>query len=294
MNELEGQVRNQVAQVEAQANAARNEVEPESARRWASEAQFFDKLADAIGEVGPLPPEVLARYLESPRRIYEKEFRFRLLGDLHGQKVLDVGCGEGTNAVLLAMAGAQVEGVDVSPRLIEIGNLRAAHSGVGERVKLHCAPIEKVSFPENHFDVIWGDGVLHHLIDVLEPTLERLARWAKPNALFLFSEPVVRSRLLRRLRGYVPIHTDATADERPLEENELAVVRRLLPDLRERQFEMLSRFTRFVLPLHAYERANTLRKRAADLIHLADYAALSMRRLQPLSGTTVMWARLDK
>ena len=293
MNELESQVRNQVAHPETHTNVGRNELESDAQRRWESEAAFFDRLADSLGD-GPLPPEVLARYLEHPRRIYEKEFRFRLLGDLHGQRVLDVGCGEGTNAVLLAKLGAEVEGVDVSSRLVEIGTRRAQHCGVADRVKLHCAPIEKVSFPVDHFDVIWGDGVLHHLIDVLEPTLEQLARWAKPNALFLFSEPVVRSPLLRRLRGHLPIHTDATPDERPLEENELAILRRLLPDLRERHFQLLGRLTRFVVPLHGYERAHPVRRRAADLVNLLDYVALGFPQLQALSGTTVMWARLDK
>jgi SAM-dependent methyltransferase len=41
------------------------------------------------------------------------------LGDLRGQRVLDAGCGEGYLARVLADRGAQVTGIDVSPRLIE-------------------------------------------------------------------------------------------------------------------------------------------------------------------------------
>lgn len=272
---------------------APNQFVPETSRRWASEAEFFDKLGEAI-EPGlrPFSHAQLARYLESPRRIYDKEFRFRLLGDLHGQRVLDVGCGEGSNSVLLARAGAQVEGVDLSPKLIELAHKRAAMNGVSQQVRFQCAPIEKVQYEPGSFDVIWGDGVLHHLIDVLQPTLEQLTRWAKPGALFLFSEPVNLNPLLRRLRLKVPIHTDATPDERPLEARELELVRRFLPDLRMRHFHFLSRFTRFVVPLHDYEHAPLRQRALADAIHAVDFGALGFERLQSLGGMAVMWARL--
>ena len=41
------------------------------------------------------------------------------LGDVSGQRVLDAGCGEGYLARVLESAGAEVTGIDISPRLIE-------------------------------------------------------------------------------------------------------------------------------------------------------------------------------
>ena len=47
-----------------------------------------------------------------------------------GQKVLDLGCGDGTTAVPAARRGAEVLGVDIAPNLVEAGNRRAREEGL--------------------------------------------------------------------------------------------------------------------------------------------------------------------
>jgi 2-polyprenyl-3-methyl-5-hydroxy-6-metoxy-1,4-benzoquinol methylase len=47
-----------------------------------------------------------------------------LLGDIAGRQVLDAGCGEGYLARVLAARGAQVTGIDLSPRLIDLARAR--------------------------------------------------------------------------------------------------------------------------------------------------------------------------
>jgi len=47
------------------------------------------------------------------------------LGVTKGMKVLDLGCGDGTTALPLARAGADVLGVDIARNLVEAGNRRA-------------------------------------------------------------------------------------------------------------------------------------------------------------------------
>jgi 2-polyprenyl-3-methyl-5-hydroxy-6-metoxy-1,4-benzoquinol methylase len=47
-----------------------------------------------------------------------------LLGEIAGRRVLDAGCGEGYLARLLAARGAHVTGIDLSPRLIELGRTK--------------------------------------------------------------------------------------------------------------------------------------------------------------------------
>src|SRR6201981_3733456 len=52
------------------------------------------------------------------------------LGIKKGQKVLDLGCGDGTTALPEAKLGADVLGVDIARNLVEAGNRRAQEQGL--------------------------------------------------------------------------------------------------------------------------------------------------------------------
>ena len=45
-------------------------------------------------------------------------------------RVLDLGCGDGTTAVPLALLGAEVAGIDIAENLVDAGNKRAAEAGL--------------------------------------------------------------------------------------------------------------------------------------------------------------------
>src|SRR5947209_16728996 len=49
-------------------------------------------------------------------------------------RALDLGCGDGTTALPLAMMGADVTGIDIARNLVEAGNRRAAQAGL-DRLK---------------------------------------------------------------------------------------------------------------------------------------------------------------
>lgn len=266
------------------------QVTPTKVRRWASEADFFDRVAEKIG-VGlkPLDPRTVARYQNPRLPLTNKQFRFSLLGDLRGKRVLDVGCGEGSNAMLLAKLGARVTGVDISSRSIELCQRRAILERVEDSTRFICAPMEAVRLPAASFDIVWGDGVLHHLIPELDGVLKSLLAWARPGAFFVFSEPVSLSPLLRRLRQNIPIHTDATPDERPLAANEVARIREALPGLRMQWFDAFGRLSRFALGGHHLECASLPRRLAANSLFALDRALLSVPALQPLGGMCVMY-----
>jgi ubiquinone/menaquinone biosynthesis C-methylase UbiE len=51
-------------------------------------------------------------------------------------KALDLGCGDGTTAIPLALLGADVTGIDIARNLVDAGNKRAAEAGL-ERVRFH-------------------------------------------------------------------------------------------------------------------------------------------------------------
>src|SRR5262250_1980920 len=52
------------------------------------------------------------------------------IGVTKGQKVLDLGCGDGTTALPAAKLGADVLGVDIARNLVEAGTRRAADLGI--------------------------------------------------------------------------------------------------------------------------------------------------------------------
>jgi SAM-dependent methyltransferase len=269
-------------------NPSQGSPEEEREARWHEEAGFFD--ARAPDEVRGIDPRIAVRYARSTRAWFNKEYRFRVLGPLHGHRVLDVGCGMGDNAILLALAGGEVTGVDVSPRSIEVAERRARASGLPRLPRFVCAPIESADLPERRFDVIWVDGLLHHVIPELDLVLARLRILARPGARVMFSEPVNRLPALRALRKALPIPFDATPGERPLEDAELEAIRRHVPDLRIRAFSLLGRLNRFVLD-GGYEGAPLARRAVANLLCAADFAFLSAGPLARAGGMAVMHGR---
>jgi len=54
----------------------------------------------------------------------------RSLGMTTPLRVLDLGCGDGTTAVPLALLGAEVVGIDIAKNLVDAGNKRAAKAGL--------------------------------------------------------------------------------------------------------------------------------------------------------------------
>ncbi len=94
-----------------------------------------------------------------------REVDLRLLGDLAGKRVLDLGCGAGRNAVALARAGARVIAVDESAD--QIGQARAAIDAADVRVELHHAPLAELAFLRaDTIDAAICVGALAHVADV--------------------------------------------------------------------------------------------------------------------------------
>src|SRR5205823_2687516 len=113
-------------------------------------------------------------------------------------------------------------------------------------------------------------------------------RCAKPGGLVLFAEPINLNSALRRLRRFVPVHTDSTPGERPMLASELALVRRHLPDLSIRQYSLFGRLDRFILVNYNYERSSAVRRAIVGAIDLLDWALLSLPGPRNLAGTCVM------
>lgn len=101
-------------------------------------------------------------------------------------RVLELGCGMGRYTVLLADMGFAVEGLDLSPVLLE--RLRA-YGGEGRSIPLHCGDIaDPPPVLTGAFDVAAGFFVLHHLED-LSRVFRAVARLLKRGGRVVFLEP---------------------------------------------------------------------------------------------------------
>ncbi|MEE9398175.1 MAG: class I SAM-dependent methyltransferase [Methylococcales bacterium] len=141
-------------------------------------------------------------------------------GDLAGKKVLEYGCGLGKNTILLAKAGADVTTFDLSPKSVEYTKKRSEANGVSDRVEAHVAPAEDLPFPNNEFDIVFGQAILHH-IDTAAGAPE-LFRVTKPGGKVAFTEPLGMNPLLNFVREYVPYpHKHTRGEDHPLKDQDI-------------------------------------------------------------------------
>jgi SAM-dependent methyltransferase len=98
-------------------------------------------------------------------------------------RVLDVGCGQGTQALRAARAGHGVTGIDSSQELLALfeNALAAEPAAVSARVRLvHGAGEQAPELVTGRFDLVMCHGVLMYLDDI-RPMLASLARVAAPD-----------------------------------------------------------------------------------------------------------------
>ena len=113
------------------------------------EIAFFDGHA-AADEYDVFTPQASARLVDA----------FAALSGLErGAKVIDLGCGSGAFTALLAHAGYDCVGLDLSAKLLAVG--RRKHPGIA----FVEGDIERLPFPDARFDGALLSGVVHHFPD---------------------------------------------------------------------------------------------------------------------------------
>lgn len=86
---------------------------------------------------------------------------FASFASWRGKRVLEVGCGIGTDTVSFVRAGADVTAVDLSRASLDLTRRRLAIYGL--EAKLIEGSAEDLAFlPADHFDLIYSFGVIHH------------------------------------------------------------------------------------------------------------------------------------
>lgn len=82
----------------------------------------------------------------------------------NGRRVLELGCGIGTDTISFARAGAQVTAVDLSAESLSVARQRAETFGLADRIRFYQADGEDLSrqVPVEPYDLVYSFGVVHH------------------------------------------------------------------------------------------------------------------------------------
>lgn len=95
-----------------------------------------------------------------------------------GSSVLDMGMGEGRNAVFLAQKGYKVTGVDISSIAVRKANLLAKEYDV--RIRTITASLESYSIPDESLDAI----ICFYYVD--RALITKMVKWLKPGGVIFY------------------------------------------------------------------------------------------------------------
>lgn len=191
--------------------------EAKSQLRSLNESKHFDALAledSVFTGVGDFD------YFNHPCLPENRELLALFPRGFYNRTVLDLGCGLGEAAFAFAGRGATVHGVDVSQ--VSLSRATEIASQKKRAVNYVCVTDSKLPFDSNSHDLVYGNGILHHL--ELEPSLREIRRVLKPGGVGFFIEPSIGNPLISIYRLWA--RTKRSKDEKPLSNKEYALINR--------------------------------------------------------------------
>jgi SAM-dependent methyltransferase len=161
-----------------------------------------DRIVKQVGAFRSNPKGFLEGFWDTSTQVLYKN---GFVGRISGKRVLELGCGNGLNPLIMACSGADVIANDISSASEKL--IREAAS------ILHLDNIQPISgnfadlpFERHFFDVVVGKAFLHHLTHELEASyLSKIAQILKTEGEAYFCEPAVNNPLLDMVRWMVPV-----------------------------------------------------------------------------------------
>jgi len=114
---------------------------------------------------------------------YERPATLSLLPEVRGKRVLDAACGPGVYAEWLLSRGAEVVGVDASPKMVELARRR-----LGPTVNVHHADLTRpLTFLDSEsFDIVLSPLTMNYIKD-WQPVFREFHRVLRTGGYFIFS-----------------------------------------------------------------------------------------------------------
>jgi ubiquinone/menaquinone biosynthesis C-methylase UbiE len=146
-----------------------------------------------------------AEHVETPTQVVRygtdlaAEDELRLLGDVRGRRVIDLGCGSGRNAVVLAGGGAKVIAVDACEDQLARARRHAEQAAV--KVEHHLADLAELAFVTTaSVDLVLCTQALQYAEDP-NRVLRQVHRVLRTDAPFVLSLPHPVAQLLDHAGG---------------------------------------------------------------------------------------------
>jgi ubiquinone/menaquinone biosynthesis C-methylase UbiE len=102
-----------------------------------------------------------SQFLPWKDRPFDQLISFR---ELHNQRVLEIGVGNGSHAQLLASFAKEFHGIDLTEYAVRSTTARLELFGV-RNAFIRQMNAETLEYPDSYFDYIWSWGVIHHTAD---------------------------------------------------------------------------------------------------------------------------------
>lgn len=142
---------------------------------WDNIAETFDKKEERFEKINIETIENTKRFLET------------------GNVVLDYGCATGTKTFALAGHVKKIQGIDISPKMIQGAKRKAAEQKVGNVDFAHTTIFDE-KLKNGSFDVVLALNILHTIKENRQ-ALERISELLKPGGLFISITPCLNEKM---------------------------------------------------------------------------------------------------
>jgi SAM-dependent methyltransferase len=142
-----------------------------------AEAQSYDRLAEHYDHLGHVYDDAVARWLPAAAGT--------------GRRAIDVGCGGGRHAVVLARSFSEVVAIDLSAPMVDLARTKNA----APNIEYLVADLFDIS---GTYDLVFTSAMLHH-VDDLDTAIRHLRSLVAPDGIAILLDVVGPASRLRSI-----------------------------------------------------------------------------------------------